>query len=466
MSTSSSAKSVRGAIRRRAGLSLGAVVLALLACGAMASSALALSWWVEVPPTEELALGKKLYLGSAAKVNSPFTLKWKKKFEISCGGEVTYNSLYLEGHLGIGAEGGIDFGKCTAKKPKGMTLIGEKVETLPLAGTVTQSGSKYLFTLAPKTSVVASFQLERTVKPRKHYKAAKNKLCKYNVEAVGKLEGELGDKPEKISTEKTLDFASHELTMKSTKSCENVMDAVPAARKPLGASALALTTKGQGALPSGAPLEAISHNAILETASGNLECEENLFAGPLTSNNGKADNWQVAAALAQGNFEGIPGACKTSATGPAQVQWSGLPWSAAFSSKGTIQIKSKQGIEVTASFLAAEGASCAFVAPQLAGVTNATGPVSITFSKQTFKLAKGGAASFCPQSGAFSGNFTLTSSGEPVEAEAAVSEKEQHEESEEAEEETEEVAEEEAGLPVEGNKGKLGYSGTEGWGLL
>src|SRR5271167_2690336 len=144
MSTSSPAKSLSGTVRRRAALILSGALLAIVACGAMASSALALSWWVEVPPAEELALGNKLYLGSAAKVNSPFTLKWKKKFEISCGGEVTYNNLYIEGHLGIGAEGGIDFGKCIAKKPKGTTLIGEKVETLPLAGSVEQSGSNYL----------------------------------------------------------------------------------------------------------------------------------------------------------------------------------------------------------------------------------------------------------------------------------------------------------------------------------
>jgi hypothetical protein len=464
MSTSSPAKTISGAARRRAALILSGAAVAIVACGAMASSALALSWWVETPPAEELALGKKLYLGSAAKVNTPFTLKWRKKFEISCGGEVTYNNLYIEGHLGIGAEGGINFGKCVAKKPKGTVLIGEKVKTLPLAGTITPSGSKYLFSLAPETAVVASFQLERTVKPRKHYKAAKNKLCKYNVEAVGKLEGELGGKPAEISTEKTLDFASHELTMKSTKECESVMAAVPAARKPQAASGLTLRTKGQGPLPAGAALEAISHDALLETANGNLECEENVFAGPLTSNNGTTDGWQIAAAIAQGNFEKIPGACKTSAEGPAQVQWSGFPWIAGLSSKGTISIKSKQGIEVTASFLAAEGASCAFVAPQLAGVSNVTGPVTITFTKQPFKLVKG-SAGVCPASGTLSGHFTLTSSGEPVEAEAAVSEKEKHEESEEVVEEEAEEAEEEAGLPLEGNKGKLGYSGTSGWGF-
>ncbi len=464
MSTSSPAKSMRGAARRRAVLILTGAALAIVACGAMASSALALSWWVEVPPAEELALGKKLYLGSEAKVNSPFTLKWKKKFEISCGGEVAYKELYIEGHLGIGAEGGIDFGKCTAKKPKGMTLIGEKVETLPLAGSVSQAGSKYLFTLAPKTAVVASFKLERTVKPRKHYKAAKNKLCKYNVEAIGKLEGELGGKPEKISTEKTLDFASHELTMKSTKECEDVMAAVPAARKPLAAAALTLKTKGKGALAPGAPLEAFSSNLIEETAAGNLECTENAMFGTLSNNSGVSDNATINAAISAGN-ESIPGACKSSAAGPVLVQWGGLPWAAALSAKGKTLVKNNL-LTVSAEFLALPPGenTCTYATPVITATNSTSGPVTITLTKQLFKF-KSGTTSACPPAASTSGTFSLSSQGEPVEAEIAASEKEHEEEKEEVAEEEAEEAEEEAGLPLEGNKGKLGYSGTSGWGF-
>ena len=233
MINSSPDKTRRAAARRRATRLLLSLGLALVACGAMASSAFALTWWVEGEPPSghELLPTERLFLGPSSSVNSPFTLKWKKKFEISCSGSVAYKNLFLEGHLGIGTEG-IEFGKCIAKKPKNTKLIGEKVETEALEGAVTQSGASYPFTLSPQVgSTVVAFQLERTVKPRKHYKAAKNKLCKYSVEAIGKLEGTLGEKPEKISTKKTLDFASKELTMKSTKECEFVMDAVKPSRE-------------------------------------------------------------------------------------------------------------------------------------------------------------------------------------------------------------------------------------------
>ena len=65
-----------------------------------------------------------------------------------------------------------------------------------------------------------------------------------------------------------------------------------------------------------------------------------------------------------------------------------------------------------------------------------------------------------------SGTFQLESEGEAVEAAPGVSEKEQKEEEEEIKEEAQEVAEETAGLPLEGNKGKVGYEGNVGWGLL
>lgn len=461
MSTSSPGKSISGVARRRAALILSGAVLAIVACGAMASSALALSWWVEVPPAEELGLGQKLYLGSAAKVNSPFTLKWKKKFEISCGGEVTYKELYIEGHLGIGAEGGINFGKCVAKKPKGMTLIGEKVKTLPLAGTITPSGSKYLFSLAPETAVVAAFQLERTVKPRKHYKAAKNKLCKYNVEAIGKLEGELGGKPAEISTEKTLDFASHELTMKSTKECESVMAAVPAARKPQATSGLTLKT-AKGPVTAGQVLEAFSGNLIAQAGGVSVECEESVFAGPLGNNNSSTDNATIQVAVSQGSFPG--GTCKSS-LGPALVQWTGLPWAAAFSSKGKFQIKGNL-IEYTISLPETGSGSCTYAATLLGGSNTTSGPLQFTIQNAKFKLAqKSSPPVECAASGVLNGKFNVTSQGEPVEAEATVSEKEHEEEHEEVAEEEAEEAEEEAGLPLEGNKGKLGYNGNSGWGF-
>lgn len=469
MINSSPAKTRSRATRRRAGLLVLAVAFALASYAATACSALAQSWWVEEPPkppTEpvELESGKQLFLGSAAKVNQAFTLKWKQKFEISCGGEVSYKNLYLEGHLGIGMEG-IDFGKCTAKKPKGMTLIGGEVETLPLAGTVTPNGSKFPFTLSPKTAAVASFQLEREVKPRKHYKSATKKLCKYHVEAIGKLEGELGEKPEVISKEKTLDFASKDLKMKSTKECESVMAVVKPSAKPLGAAKSLLLKTKAGPLKAGQELEAFSSNLVLTSEAGSVECTESTLTGVLDTNNSKTDLATFNEAESEGT---VVRECKSTApTGPVFVEWKGLPWSAAFSPKGAGLLTGPIAVTLESE----EGLKCTFEpqSPGLKFTNSVSGPATITFTSQGFDLPKGASQQereLCPKHGSLSGVFLLTSEGEPVEVGPGVTEKEHKEEQEEAKEEAEELKEEEAGLPLEGNKGKLGYSGTTGWGLL
>ena len=471
MINSSPDKSARGAARRRATRLLLSLGLALVACGAMASSAFALTWWVEAEPPagHELLPAERLPLGSAAKVNSPFTLKWKKKFEISCSGSVAYKNLYLEGHLGLGTEG-IEFGKCIAKKPKGTKLIGEKVETEALEGTVTQSGAQYPFTLSPQVaSTVVAFQLERTVKPRKHYKAAKNKLCKYSVEAIGKLKGNLGDKPEKISTEKTLDFENSELTMKSTKECEFVMSpakpSTKGAAKPLASKGTELKTEA-GPLAPGTPVEASSSNLVFSSSAGTVECNESTLAGTLSTNDSTTDLIKFEAAELEGSGTVFPDEC-ASASGSLVVQPVGLPWTAGISSKGAGLLKGRDGVTVENE----EGLACTYEAAKLAlAFSNTTsGPEVLNFQSQVVALGKGATQEereHCVSQGTLSGTFQLESGGEVVEAGPIVSEKEHKEEAEEAQEEEAEVAEEEAGLPLEGNKGKVGYEGGVGWGVL
>ena len=470
MINSSPDKTRRPAARRRAKRLLLSLGLALVACGAMASSAFALTWWVEAEPPSghELLPAEKLFLGSAAKVNSPFTLKWKKKFEISCSGSVAYKNLYLEGHLGLGTEG-IEFGKCIAKKPKGTKLIGEKVETEALEGTVTQSGAQYPFTLSPQVaSTVVAFQLERTVKPRKHYKSAKNKLCKYSVEAIGKLKGNLGDKPEKISTEKTLDFENSELTMKSTKECEFVMSparsATKGAAKPLAAKGTELKTKA-GPLPTGAPVEASSSNLVFTSSAGTVECNESTLSGTLTTNDSTTDVIEFESAVLEGSPAVAPNECP-STSGSLGVEAVGLPWIAGISSKGAGLLKGRDGVTVED----AEGFACTYEPAKLAltFANTTSGPEILSFQPQVIALGKGATQEeheHCVAQGTLSGTFQLTSEGEVVEAGPIVSEKEHKEEAEEVKEEEAEVAEEEAGLPLEGNKGKVGYEGGVGWGL-
>ncbi len=351
MINSSPDKTRRAAARRRATRLLLSLGLALVACGAMASSAFALTWWVEAEPPagHELLPAERLPLGSAAKVNSPFTLKWKKKFEISCSGSVAYKNLYLEGHLGLGTEG-IEFGKCIAKKPKGTKLIGEKVETEALEGTVTQSGAQYPFTLSPQVaSTVVAFQLERTVKPRKHYKSAKNKLCKYSVEAIGKLKGNLGDKPEKISTEKTLDFENSELTMKSTKECEFVMSpaksATKGAAKPLASKGTELKTEA-GPLPTGDTGRSVQlePRVLLFGRDRRMQRKhprrdpDHTTTRPRISSSSNQPSWKAARRWSPTNAPVPPG------------RWSlnrlGLPWTAGISSKGAGLLKGRDGVTV------------------------------------------------------------------------------------------------------------------------
>jgi len=470
MISSSPDKTRRGGARRRATRLLLSLGLALVACGAMASSAFALTWWVEGEPPagHELLPAEKVFLGSSSSINSPFTLKWKKKFEISCSGSVAYKNLFLEGHLGLGTEG-IEFAKCIAKKPKNTKLIGEKVETEALEGTVTQSGAQYPFTLSPQVaSTVVAFQLERTVKPRKHYKAAKNKLCKYSVEAIGKLEGTLGEKPEKISTKKTLNFASKELTMKSTKECEFVM--APArtstkAAKPLGSKGLELKTKA-GPLAPGTPVEASSSNLVFSSAAGIVECNESTLFGTLTTNNSTTDVVTFEGAVLEGEPTTFPDECP-SASGPLGVEAVGLPWTAGISSKGAGLLKGRDGVTVENE----EGLACTYESPKfaLAFANTTSGPEILNFQSQVVVLGKGATPQeqeTCAPQGTVSGSFQLESGGEVVEAGPIVSEKEHKEEAEEVAEEEVELEEEEAGLPLEGNKGKVGYEGPTGWGVL
>ncbi|HTY97110.1 MAG TPA: hypothetical protein VMB91_08730 [Solirubrobacteraceae bacterium] len=442
--------------------------MALVACGALASSAFALTWWVEAEPPmgHELLPAERLSLGPSSSINSPFTLKWKKKFEISCSGSVAYKNLFLEGHLGIGTEG-IEFAKCVAKKPKGTTLIGEKVETEALEGTVTQSGAQYPFTLSPQVgSTVVAFQLERTVKPRKHYKAAKNKLCKYSVEAIGKLAGTLGEKPEKISTKKTLNFANSELTMKSTKECEFVMSpAQRSAAKPLGSKGTELKTAA-GPLASGSPVEASSSNLVFSSSAGNIECNESTLSGTLTTNDATTDVINFESAELEGNPTVFPDECP-SASGPLVVEPVGLPWIAGISSKGAGLLKGRDGVTIENE----EGLACTYEAPKsaLSFANTTSGPEILSFQGQVVALGKSASPEereHCAPQGAVSGTFQLESGGEVVEAGPIVSEKERQAEAEEVKEEEAEEAEEEAGLPLEGNKGKVGYEGGVGWGVL
>jgi hypothetical protein len=171
----------------------------------------------------------------------------------------------------------------------------------------------------------------------------------------------------------------------------------------------------KGVLEPGGPLGAFSANLIFETAAGNFECEESRLEGTLLSNSQKAkDNASMTKASLKGNFDGIPGACKTSATGPALTEASGFPWLTEFTKKGTGKLKGTKKITFTTTFLALEPPNnkCTFEAATVKftfPLSSTPQPLVPTITKQTFKHNKKAAnqTAICPASGVMSGTFDV-----------------------------------------------------------
>lgn len=180
-------------------------LLAALALGVTASSAAAFGWWIGKPP-RELKLGERLPINPVAKVTKPFTLEWfEKAYDVSCAA-ATYNGLYLEGTVFLGATGGISFEKCTVKKPAGTTIAGGDILTAPLRGEIKPAAEgKVEFEFFAEDGAFAQFTLEAGE-------------CTYPVTILGTASGDLS-KATKITTEKSFDFDSTRLSVNQTKEC-------------------------------------------------------------------------------------------------------------------------------------------------------------------------------------------------------------------------------------------------------
>lgn len=471
----------RGLGRRRANTLMLGVISALALSGAVASSASAFSWWTGTPSEPKmLAEGAKLPINSGGTAKSPFTIKWRRDFEVRCSG-VTYKSLFLEGPVFMGAEG-IVFEECVAKKPKHATLVGGKIETSALSGEIRPAGANVEFVFSPVSGNLASFTLKQTgVKPKHKRKKAHDRECTYTVSATGSLSGTLGDAT-KISTEKSFEFASNHLLLSQKRSCVEPPAAARAARVKRSrpqverASSTSVVLKtAAGKLASSTPLKATSSNFVLATSLGKIECEETELAGSLISNGSPRDAAVLSEGFAKGDFESIPGACKTS-LGPALAEISGFPLNATFTNKKVLEVSGSAPIVVTATFLALpEGENkCTFEGPKAnelfnIGKTGHPEPVTITVVKLVFahNASAPDQAASCPPSAILGGSFKLSSAGETVESEAGGNEAAEEEaEKEEHAEEVLEEKEEEEEVASEGNKGNLGYSATEGWGVL
>ena len=211
---------------RRVALAIAALSAVLVLSAGLASSASAFSWWVGngMNPPRALLPGEKLAINEAGSVHQPFTLRWlNHRFEVQCKA-VKYHGMFLEGEVFLGAES-IVWEECSAKKPKHAEVVGGKIETKQVFGEIKPNGSKVEFDFAPiaPSTTLATFTMKGTIKHKHSHHAHE---CTFNVEAEGALSGTLGDATT-ISTEKTYEFHSTGIKLKSTRSCNTV----PAARR-------------------------------------------------------------------------------------------------------------------------------------------------------------------------------------------------------------------------------------------
>jgi hypothetical protein len=167
-----------------------------------------------------------------------------------------------------------------------------------------------------------------------------------------------------------------------------------------------------------------SSNLIFESSAGNPECEENELDGELLTNDTKNDQGTFNEGRFEGDFDAIPGACKTSATGPVLIAASGFPWPIQFlPAKKALKFKGSKKLEFTISFLALEGPDnkCTFETPRMAGTFNVSltkEPVTVTTTKVTYKHSKHAPdqTALCPASAVLSFTGILHSGAETVES--------------------------------------------------
>ncbi len=155
---------------------------------------------------------------------------------------------------------------------------------------------------------------------------------------------------------------------------------------PAWASELVLSTKS-GLLTNGSELKATSSNTIFVTSAGNVECTSVVLTGSLNNNSAS----KLTASLTEAALTGEePGKlCKSTAPfGPAQATAEDLPWSVSFTTKGAVDIKGHVRIDFV--YPNAGSVACIFEAKTVKASANVDGaPITITITKQVFKLSKG-----------------------------------------------------------------------------
>lgn len=165
-------------------------------------------------------------------------------------------------------------------------------------------------------------------------------------------------------------------------------------------------------LAAGASLKTSSSNIVLQTTSGEIECETVALYGSVTNNDSVLDNVAISSVEATGDFDSTPGACKTSDLGPAIVKGENLPWTLSLSGLGEAGIADRPAFTFT---LPSDGGlECTLETAKIGGGFETGGPISIKLKGANFVAAAGDNPS-CPTSGLLSGGtLTVTSDGVAV----------------------------------------------------
>ena len=180
---------------------------------------------------------------------------------------------------------------------------------------------------------------------------------------------------------------------------------------------LTLRAGGEVITP-GTHIVAVSHNLVTVTAAGNLECETDELEEVINTNQATKDKGTTEAGMSRnfGEYLGIPGACKTSAAGPAKITTSNFVWPEELTTKNTNVTKGTKKVTFTSEFLAlAPPNKCTFEDAKItstfkAGAHGSPTPLEFTTTGAKFKLNKKvpGTASICPPTGVLGGTWVVT----------------------------------------------------------
>ena len=208
-------------------------------------------------------------------------------------------------------------------------------------------------------------------------------------------------------------------------------DGVPAAGLTTTASAaLRLVIRDpEGVVAPGTLLTATSSNASFKAATGTVDCENTLVPATLSNNGEVIDKSIASEALSFGDYEGITGACATSAAGPTDVTWSGFNWTIEYRASGKVTITgSLKKVLATITFLAVEPphntmtweADKKLAATIVVGSTGHPAPLELAMHEQGFRIPKKicGIECIYPRELTLSGSWTLTDADGALSAES------------------------------------------------